>query len=202
MPSGSSDTRSSYHPRPFSVRDLTRIELRRQLLYIRRSTLGDLISEQNKVAPASPHDAPISSSSSKPNARRRGESETTGSASAQTHGRRNSWKADHSSLVPAPLNPHPRRARSPSPIRIAPTPPPSQDLNPRPLPRRNTSHPFDACMRPSTTAPASASASPSAIPATIARARAMQQDAVLQLGIIELSLELEQFRFAILRSEG
>lgn len=197
MPSGPYHTRSSYHPRPFSGRRLTRIELRRQLLNIRHSTLDDLISEQVNLSPVSPHDAPTpSSSSSKPNTRPRGESETTVSTSAQTHDRLNSWRGDHSSLVPAPLNPRPRRARSPLPTRIPSTPPPLQDLNPRPLPTRNFPHPFGASTRPSTTASASA------IPITIARARAMQQDAALQLGIIELSLELEQFRFAVSRSEG
>ncbi|MCJ1462652.1 hypothetical protein MMC07_001255 [Pseudocyphellaria aurata] len=77
------------------------------------------------------------------------------------------------SLVPPPLNPH--RARSSSHTR--------SNLSARPDHRAHPAHP--PLRRARTTA----------IPQTIARARSMQQEAALELAMVELDLELRQTRF-------
>lgn len=200
-------------PPSSSVRALTQLELRRQLLETRHSVLDDISSKHGNVSPAPPSDASSLTSSSGTDVSatsnrnpRGGHGVKTRSAPVQARDRRNSWSSCDS-LVPSPLNPRPHSPyRAPSfghPTRMpTPTPPQNNKHHPPPL-TRHVSHPLRTATASTSTPPGSAArlTTPAAIPATIAHAQAQQQDTALELAMVELTLELQYLR-AIAAHDG
>ncbi|MCJ1265360.1 hypothetical protein MMC22_005237 [Lobaria immixta] len=182
MPSRPHDTTSSIRrgrPPPSSIRALTRLALREQLLDIQHSTLDRFISEHSNFCLAPPRDA-----THVPDPR--GSGTETGFESRQVRYRLHSWSIA-TTLVPPPLSPRPPRPATTSvrPTSL-PTPPPSPNHN----------NPGLLTARPPTT---------TGIPDTIALANSMLQDIELQQAMADLEIELQYLRAETLQqrwSEG
>lgn len=192
MPSRPHDTTSSIRrgrPPPSSIRALTRLALREQLLDIQHSTLDRFISEHSNFCLAPPRDASPTLTSSTDATHvpdPRGNGIETGFESRQVRYRLHSWSIA-TTLVPPPLSPRPPRpaATSVRPTSL-PTPPPSPNHN----------NPGLLTARPPTT---------TGIPDTIALANSMLQDIELQQAMADLEIELQYLRAETLQqrwSEG
>lgn len=192
MPSRPKDTKSSTRrgrPPPSSVRALTRLVLREQLLDIRQSALDRFISEHSNLCLAPPRDASPTLASSTDATRvpyPRGSGTETGFESRPVRFRLHSWSIA-TTLVPPPLSPRPPR---PAPTSTRPTGMPTRPPSP------NHNDPGLLTARPPTTTD---------IPDTIARANSMLQDIELQQAMVDLDIELQHLRAETLQqrwSEG
>lgn len=180
--STSGNRRAGRHPA--SVRALTNLELRRQLVTIRQGALNRLVSEQSTVsiprARGSSAALAGGSNGSGDGSGMAGSRAETGPAPGQARDRRNGWSGT-ASPVPAPLNPRRRPTRLPTRL---PTSPPPYRNDPLPPTSNGSRSAAGAATGPITTD----------IPVTFALMRSMQHEAEVEIAMLDLAIELQHFR--------